>query len=175
MVWCVLVEDSGVEDANLHMVDSYVAPLKHEKTVAHHTEAHVAFRVTSVGKLVFVKYNLSIVLDWIVLTKHMQRQVLLWSLVSPHCRTELFSTFSPQFISQSCLQAIWDSELGRNTLQSLSQWTNCAFVGGRKRPIHRFSYGWNLTELDSTQVFMFPVLRLVSLYRSCNHINCVQL
>ena len=59
------------------MVDSHVAALQDEETVLHHAEAHVAFRVTPVSKLILVQYDFTIVFDRIVLSEHVYWEILL--------------------------------------------------------------------------------------------------
>ena len=68
-----LMEDPCVKYAHDHVIDSDVASLKHEETVLHHSEPHIALAVTSIGELVFIQQDLPILLDWIVLSKHVHR------------------------------------------------------------------------------------------------------
>ena len=74
------------------MVDSDIAPLQQEEAVFHHPEAHVAFAIATVGELVLIQHNLAVVLDRIVLSKHVNRQVLLGGHISSNSRLDLLFT-----------------------------------------------------------------------------------
>ena len=72
------------------MIDSDEASLKHEEAVLHDSEPHVTFAVATICELIFIQYDLAIVLDWVVLAKHVHRQVLLRSQISSNLRLDLF-------------------------------------------------------------------------------------
>ena len=71
------MENPCVQNAHCDVVDPDVAPLKHEEAVAHYSKADVALCIAPIPKLILVKRYLPIVLNWIVLTKHVNRKVLL--------------------------------------------------------------------------------------------------
>ena len=71
------------------MIDSDEASLQHEEAVLHHAEPYVAFAIASIGELIFIQYDLAVVLDWVVLAKHVYRQVLLRGQVPANLRLDL--------------------------------------------------------------------------------------
>ena len=71
------------------MIDSDEAPLQHEEAVLHHAEPHVTFAISSISELIFIQYDLAIVFDWVVLAKHVYRQVLLRGQVPTNLRLNL--------------------------------------------------------------------------------------
>ena len=62
------MEYSCIEYSDSDMVDSDVRSLEDKEAIAHDSESYVGFRVASISELIFVKNNLSVMNDWIVLT-----------------------------------------------------------------------------------------------------------
>ena len=69
------MENTRVQNTYSDVVDTNVASLQNKKAVFHDSEAHIAFGVATVGKLVFVEVYLAIYLYWIVFSEHLHWQI----------------------------------------------------------------------------------------------------
>ena len=67
------MENSRVQNAHCHVINSDVAPLKHEEAISHHSEANVALCVAPIPELILVQRHLTVVLDWVILSEHVNR------------------------------------------------------------------------------------------------------
>ena len=70
------MEDASVEDSDAHTVDTKEISQQYVVAVSHDTIANFGHRVAAVFKVAFKQEDFAEVLNWIILTKHLVRDLL---------------------------------------------------------------------------------------------------